>query len=348
MKKSEFEDFSLFFLNGDEEFSKQETMEKIRKYFFEIMTMKEFDYFNFDFNTVNPENFESALKQYPMGNIKLIILTQFNPLQKTSSALESDDDSDEKNSGNPVIDLILSFAEKPYPEIKLIIKTAKKISENLKIIKAVKKGKQFYESFVNPYSNQIAGEVSRITKSLNKNISSDAIDLMVILKGESIEDLGNAVKELVIFIGDKNKIEKEDVEALFISTRTEDSIKSVEYFLKGDLENFLDILRNKFELENEAPERFLGSFFYYLKRLIYIKSCLANNMSLDEIQEQTGIPKFFLKKDLIYTKRFKAENLMEMVKQLKELDLNAKFNRKYSLFLLEMFFVSNYLKFKSA
>ena len=217
MKKSGFENYSLFFLNGDEEFSKQETLEKIREYFSGKMTMKEFDYFNFDFNTVNPENFESAIKQYPMGNLKLVILTQFNISQKQSGTQDDSDETEEKGTGNLIQEVITDFAENPYPEVKLIVKTGKKISENFRIIKAVKKGKHFYESFVNPYSNQIAGEVHRIARSLGKNISDNAIELLISFKGESIDDLGNALKELSIFTGERKVIEKNDVESLFLS-----------------------------------------------------------------------------------------------------------------------------------
>lgn len=352
MKKSEFEKYSLFFINGDEEYKKKKLLKEIRDYFLDQISMKSFDYYNFDFNTVSTDAFESALKQYPMGNMKIILLTQFNTAgRKKKKGEKSIESSDDSSTGAPIEEMLIEFIANPYSETKVIIQTAKDIKETTKLVKLIKKNSNhFYERCRQPYKNQLENECFKIAKFQKKNITDDAIETLILLKGETLEVLGNAIEELAVFIGDRKTIEMEDVESLLVSTRIDDAFDIFEFFLNNDIENLLLSLNNLFVLKNTASEQFIGGLFYSIKKMILLKSLSTSGLSSSEINRIAGefrINKYYLKNELSKSKKFKSSDLIRIIKHMKNLDLETKYNRKYSLYILEKFFVNEYEKRKA-
>ncbi len=353
MKKSQFEKYSLFFINGDEEYKKKKLVEEIRDYLLGLITMKSFDYYNFDFNTVSTDAFESALKQYPMGNMKVILLTQFNTAgrKKRKGAEESISPDQDSSSGAPIEKMLIEFINNPYPETKVIIRTAKDIKETTKLVKLVKKNSShLYERCRQPYSNQLENECFRIAKLQKKNITDDAIETLILLKGETLELLGNAIEELAVFIGDRKTIEMEDVENLLVSTRIDDAFDIFEFFLNNDIESLLLSLNNLFVLKNTASEQFIGGLFYSIKKMMLLKSLDSSGLPSSEINRIAGefrINKYYLRAELNKSRKFKSSDLLRIIKQMKHLDLETKYNRKYSLYILEKFFVNEYEKRKA-
>ncbi|MBN3038617.1 MAG: DNA polymerase III subunit delta [Candidatus Omnitrophica bacterium] len=185
---------SIYLLTGSEQFLKEEHLARIKARFLE-KTSQEFNLNIFYPGSASGEKIlECAYNAPLLGKKRVVIVRQ---VENFSSA-------DRK--------LMLSYIKAPYQHTILVLETDKKdpgdlfpgeIRKHLRIITC----NQLTE-------NQIFPWISAQVKSMGKKIEYKARLLLVNRLGENLELISNALKNIVLFIGQRDTITSQDVEQM--------------------------------------------------------------------------------------------------------------------------------------
>jgi DNA polymerase III delta subunit len=129
------------------------------------------------------------------------------------------------------------------------------------------------------------GWVEEKATTLEKRVSSEAVDRLLELAGSDLQRLDNEVEKLATFIGDKAMIELADVDQLLTGVKDFEGWALSDRLEKADLEGCLTILHSLFT-EGARPEQVVGIISGYFKSVLLAKAYLRESRPrLDIFQE---------------------------------------------------------------
>lgn len=156
-----------------------------------------------------------------------------------------------------------------------------------------------------------------------KQLAQPAATLLVDLIGAEMGQLDQELQKLAIYVGDRARIDVEDVDRLVGNSRVESTFKIFDALGAGQTGQALAMLDRLFD-QGEEPLRILGAFSMQLRRLAQAGRLAQQGLSLATALERAGVPPFAVRgaeQQLRHLGRARANRLYEW---LLEVDFGIK------------------------
>jgi len=157
----------------------------------------------------------------------------------------------------------------------------------------------------------------------NKSIKPDAARLLKENAGNDLAVLSNEIEKLVIYTGQRNTIEKQDVEELVGRSNIQTGFELVNAISGKSPDKALVILRGLFKSDRRGPE-IIGMLAWYLRRLQKGKELMNQNAPQSAISEKLKVPHWILDDFIRQVKSLSEKDINKSLSLLLECDLNIK------------------------
>jgi DNA polymerase-3 subunit delta len=245
------------------------------------------------------------------------------------------------------------------PEGNCLILTADTVDKRKRIYKILaEKGRILYFSEMKsePQLKNVLIQTARsILTTKGKKLSSDAWLVLGKKTGFSLRASMAALEKLVTFVGEKNMIQAEDVEAVIGKTREEKVFHLTAALMKKDLPGSLSTLKDLLD-QGDHPVKILAILAREIRLLLHAKLLLSSgqlasyqpNMDYNRFQKTVypGIKllggsstphPYVIHQALIHTHHFSHERLVEYLDTLVDIDLALKTTSKEPRLMMERF-----------
>ncbi|MFH0812745.1 MAG: DNA polymerase III subunit delta [Pseudomonadota bacterium] len=220
-------------------------------------------------------------------------------------------------------DLLLAYLKNPSRKTILIF-TGEKINLQGEIREVFNQNGMVQE-FKHPYpnSNDLYDWIEHMAKEHGKAIEVPAIHLMVELTGNHLQDLSNEMEKLCLFIGERRKITREDVEKVISSLKVESIFELTDYIGNRKLLEALKALSQLME-SGEESRKILPMIVRHFRMLMKIRYLLDQKLQPEKIRSSLNIKDFLWKKLYPQTQKFPRAKLEHCFERLWEADLSLK------------------------
>lgn len=296
----------LYIFSGEEEYLKEKLLEKIERILIDP-SLKFFNYEILDGEECDADSLIIKCRTVPFfSTTKLIVV-------KNADKLCSSDE-------------LTTYIQNPPPGVCLIL-FAKKVTPQLKRFE-VRLGKL--------HSKAIVEWIRKKIWESKKGITFEVAQYLLELAGEDLRRLSSEIEKLVLFVGEKPSISKEDVQSILPS-----GIREMDIF------DFVDTIGNRNKKEalrilqslilTEDTGKILGMIARQFRLIIQVKELMKKNYSQTNIAQQTGLKSDWVARRLLeQAKNFSIKNLINKLEILLDSELSIKTSRIQPLFNLEI------------
>ena len=186
---------------------------------------------------------------------------------------------------------------------------------------------------------------SSFFKSKKIDISTESINLIIDRSSEDRKNLRNELKKIDCFIGNKKKIDFDDLIKLTNLSENHSINKIVDMSLaKNTRETFRVINENIFSTEDIII--IIRSYLLKSKRLLRLTAELEKNKNIDQVISASKPPIFWKDKDVVkkQLKIWNKESTIALIQNINEVELQLKKNAGSSLNILQNFIIEQSLK----
>jgi len=186
---------------------------------------------------------------------------------------------------------------------------------------------------------------SSFFKSKKIDISTESINLIIDRSSEDRKNLRNELKKIDCFIGNKKKIDFDDLIKLTNLSENHSINKIVDMSLaKNTRETFRVINENIFSTEDIII--IIRSYLLKSKRLLRLTAELEKNKNIDQVISASKPPIFWKDKDIVkkQLKIWNKESTIALIQNINEVELQLKKNAGSSLNILQNFIIEQSLK----
>ena len=182
-------------------------------------------------------------------------------------------------------------------------------------------------------------------KSKKIDISTRSINLIIERSSEDRKNLRNELKKIDCFIGNKKKIDFDDLIKLTNLSENHNINKIVDTSLaKNTRETLRVINENIFSTEDIII--IIRSYLLRSKRLLRLITELEKNKNIDQVISASKPPIFWKDKDIVkkQLKIWNKENTIALIQNINNVELQLKKNAGSSLNILQNFIIEQSLK----
>ncbi len=294
----------LIFLYGENTYDSQKKLSKLKERFLEKdesgVNLIELDGDNLDIVSLKRELETVSF----LGDKRLVIIKNLLA-----------------NKDKQLFDKIIPELENIPEGIILVFYEAGLPDQRLKISKKLKNEAQAQE-FKLPENFKLNAWIQNEVISREGDIDQAAINKLAVFVGNDLWQLSNEIDKLIAYCSDE-KIKVEDVE-LLVKAKIDDNVfELTDAFGRRDKSRVLKILHD-FSGLGFSPEYLLGMIALQLRNLIQVKDLSDRGVSQPEVQKQTGLHPYVVKKTLEQSRLFDLDRLKIIYRKLAELDERIK------------------------
>lgn len=305
-----------YLIIGDDNYIKDKEAEKLKSKFLSSSEIQ------LNYSTYGSENIEEAMDS--LGTMPFLSDKRITLIKEVDKA------------GNDSFVTFLKYLEKPLETSILILlsnnsfkksKYFKKISSLVEVVKADK-----------PDSGTIKSWIRSFLKKEGISISSNAVDLIVELKGTNTIDVKAEIDKLIAFsAGDK--IDVNEVEQLVGRSVTEDVFKLADAINKKDSKWTFRILNDLYD-QKKRPHEIIGYLSWYIRIMQKIVLLSGKGFSLGDIASELGYSPAYTRRLYNQSKKYSVKRIKKWTRQLFLADTDIKRGRREASLALEMLLVS--------
>ena len=182
-------------------------------------------------------------------------------------------------------------------------------------------------------------------KSIKVDISIESMNLIIERSSEDRKNLRNELKKIENFIGNKKKIDINDLIKLTNLSENHSINKIVDMSLAKDTKQTLRALNeNIFSADDIII--IIRSYLIKSKRLLKLTTELERNKNIDQVISASKPPIFWKDKDVVkkQLKIWNKESTIALIQNINEVELQLKKNSGSSLNILQNFIIEQSLK----
>lgn len=228
------------------------------------------------------------------------------------------------------VDLRVPVWDNVVPALKMIssgtrvVFWASTVSKKSKLYQLIDEIGEVYEfnAFAEWEQDQVVSWIVRRVRALGKEISYQTAGMLQEICGNHLRKLASEIDKIITFIGDREKIEREDVLAL--ASPGEMNIFALsnalaEKDLQESLSTFYILYKNKADLFHILP--LLATQY---RTMLQIKGFSGSSAYPQKIAQTLGVSPYFVRKCMEKAKNFSEEELKRNLELLLETDLRLK------------------------
>ncbi len=214
---------------------------------------------------------------------------------------------------------------KNIPESTVIVFVESEVDKRNKLYKAVKAAGYACE-MGRQDEKALSLWAAKVFNSYNKKITQSNMSYFLSKVGTDMELLSNEIEKLVSFCGDREVIEKKDIDEICItqlSVRIFDMIDAISVKdSKKTLECYYELIESK-----EPPERILFMIIRQFNLMLQAKDLTARGMGQTQIAQEMGVQSFIAGKTIRQSKNFTIGELKSGLRDSVEMDEMFKSSR---------------------
>lgn len=289
---------SVYFFYGDEQYLLNRKIEAMEKKMIPE-GFEDFNRFHFEGKKTDAEAVAAAVEQFPqMAEKKVVVVKNSGFFQQTAGR-------DYQRMQELIADMppytCLIFAEDKFD---------KKKEKNVKIPESVGGVVEFAYLPVNRVELWIEESFSKAEKM----IAPKDVSYMVRICGQSLGHLQNQIQKLMNFLGERNKVTREDIDAVVDKSAEYRIYDMLDHVLAGrgqKAQEQLKFLRDT----KEQPTMVLGLLLGKMSELLLCKLLKEDGLSAQEISEYFDFrrPMFAVNKTIQESKRYGEGYLKRMI-----------------------------------
>jgi DNA polymerase III subunit delta len=223
----------------------------------------------------------------------------------------------------------IPYLRSPSPTTSLIF-IAEKVPPEF--IKEVKDGAF---QLKHPSQREIPSWIHTIAREMGKEIDPDAVGYIQEAIGGDLQGLRNELIKVSLYIGDKKKIEANDVESVVSEVRVTTIFELTKAIGERNLKKAFRVLGKIWET-GEHPLKILGMVSRQFRHLLMTKEILTQGKGTAEVTKLLGITNpYYLKELSAQAKGFSHGALQRAMVTLWETDLHLKRSSVSNRLLLE-------------
>lgn len=221
---------------------------------------------------------------------------------------------------------LLAYTETPNEDTCLVF-IADHIDKRMKTVKAVEKvGK--VRQYQQKKGYELPDYVRKYLAVAHQSISPRAIDLLLMLCSEELGILTGELDKLILFVGENDRIEAEDVAKIVSQTAEATSFllsDAIGLRQKAKVKEYAESI-----LAHTKPGEYAMLFGYlvnYFRLLIRVKDLAEQGKSEKTIAKEIGVHEFRVKKALEAQKKYSMSQLVSAMEQMLDCDFKVKSGR---------------------
>ncbi|MFQ5952583.1 MAG: DNA polymerase III subunit delta [Candidatus Omnitrophota bacterium] len=300
-----------YLIIGDDEYLREREEIKIREKFLST------DQIDLNYSVYQPQetdNIMDSLNTVPfMGDRRVVLVKDAHQLSPEA------------------LGAIVSYMEKPDQANVLVLSAAgplgdsksyKKLSSLVETIKADKPDLATMKKWIKSFF-----------KKENIDISREAVDLIVELKGQDSSGIKTELEKLASYSGGK-KIEVSHVEELVGRSVTETVFKLVDAINAKDSKWAFRVLSDLYDQKKQPHEiiGYLGWYFKVIQKIIFLSS---KKTGINAIASEIGYSPGYVRRLSEQSKKYSAEKISRWISLLLDTDRDIKTGRKDAVLALE-------------
>ncbi|MCP4050464.1 MAG: DNA polymerase III subunit delta [bacterium] len=212
--------------------------------------------------------------------------------------------------------------------IIIVYQKEKKFDQRKKLASYLKKNAETVEfkAFKDWEQDKVMYWIKQRITSSGKKIDQDALVAMAQAEGTNLMQISTEIEKLLVFIGDKNSIILEDVQAVSVSINT--SIYELNEAMK--ISDFKNIMKNILHLlnNNEPPVKILALITANIRLYYQILLLTAQNKNSYAIAKILKKNSYFIEKTAqVIKNNFSVSKLEYAFQKLQQTDINIKSGR---------------------
>jgi len=313
---------SIFLLAGDEEFLKEEWIQKTRQRFVEKAQGSNIDFNLFYAGNTDISGVVSLAKTSPfLAKKRLIVLKNIEAL--TSSSLQEP---------------LLTYSGSPSSHTVLVLETdtKEKLFPGNKFLSKLGKNSQIV-FFKKLYDRNLLNWISRRFLINKKKIAPPALELLKELKGNDLKGIDAEVEKLTTYVGNRPLVTLADVQQL-VGNEVASSIYEILDAISQ--KNQKRALALGLSMQKKDLSNIIGLFCWNLRNLLKVREGLRKGYPLKKISDELELRKFQLDRFVAQAKGLKVAWIKTALLELAEFDLEIKTNSlRGSLFGWQMLLV---------
>ncbi len=311
-----------FFFYGEEQYLLEDKVKTIGK---KIITpgTEVFNYIKFDGKKTAVADIIAAIDQFPqMSEMKLITvkntgilgnatLTNFKLIKEAVKTLPSD--------------TCLIFIEESFDKKKL--KNVSFIEESGGVL-----------AFEYMPAGKLSAWIEGLFEKQNKTIEDRDIRYIIELCGQSLGKLNAQCDKLINYTGDRDRITREDIDAVVDRTVEYRSYDMLDNMILGNSKKAYEQLAYLFNTK-EDPFYILGLMMSRLSEILMCKRLKSEGLTADEIGSYFDYkrPAFVVNKTISESKKFSDEYLRKMIEKGLSYDMDCKLGKLNPHSAVEMY-----------
>ena len=306
----------LYLFYGEEKFLLYKDVAFFRDHFAKEGVVAE----EFDGNKVSLSAVMASASEIPLFGGKRLIIVDHAPWFSKKTKKGKDDDKDIKE---PDASELLAYAENPNEDTCLVF-ISDSADKRMKTVKAIETAGKV-RKYEPKKAYELPDYVRKYLSRAGKKISGPGLDLLLAMTGEELGTLTGEMDKLILFLGDRDRVEADDVERIVSQTAEATS------FLLSDAIGLRHV--NKVReytsevLAHTKPGEYAMLFGYlvnYFRLLIRIKDMAAQRKSEKAIAKELNVHEFRVKKGMEAQRKYTMDELCDAMAAMLDCDYKVK------------------------
>jgi len=208
------------------------------------------------------------------------------------------------------------------PETTCIVFSESDVDKRNRLYKKVKDTGYICE-LTHPSPSELSRWAAGILAKSGKKITASTMDLFLSYTGNDMENIRNELEKLISYLGDRDVVERSDVDTVTTVTVTNRIFDMVREITASRTKEALVLYEDLLTLK-EPPMRILYLIAKQFNQLLEVKEMAASGSSRDDIAKEIRVPQFVAGKLMAQAKGFDRNALLSYVKKCVELEEAVK------------------------
>lgn len=223
------------------------------------------------------------------------------------------------------------------PETTHIVFVEEEVDKRNKLYKRVK-AKGLIAECVRQTGPELTRWAARGFASYGKKLTPTVLDLFLERTGEDMENIRREMDKLTAYLGDREVITEDDVEAITTPQLQNRVFEMIDRVTAGRTKEALRLYADLLALK-EPPMRILFLITRQFHSLLQVKELVGQGLPDTEIASRCGMRSFAVKRSRRQAERFTSEQLTRFVREAVELEENVKQGRMRDQIAVELLIV---------
>lgn len=240
-----------------------------------------------------------------------------------------------KTGGNELADYIAGG----MPETTFFIFIENEIDKRSRLYKTVKTKGHIVELGAQD-ENTLRKWVSGLARKEKKEMSQQDIAFFLNKVGTDMENITKELEKLFCYCLDRNRITRDDIEAVCVTQITNHIFDMVNAVASGEQKKALELYYDLLALK-EPPMRILSLMSKEYRDLFHVKELAAQGYARKDIAAKAGLHPFAAGKYTELAKRFRSADLRRVMEESADLEQRVKTGLMADYLAVELFIVKH-------